>query len=139
MAKRKRVPNIDLMKVDKRGELSDQQRRGLAEAISSGDITAEEALSLKATGELPERFPDRGRVISSPKDLGRISGKPTQPTEFTKPKGLSIDFSGSDFWSDKWDFKKNKGEPDPDFQKTLKELGPNPRFFEAPRNRKGRK
>ena len=135
MAKRKSVPNIDLMKADKRGELSEQQRRGLAEAISLGDMTADEALSLKATGELPERFPDRGRVISSPKDLGRISGKPTQPTEFTKPKGLSIDFSGSDFWSDDWDFKKGVGEPDPELQEALKELGPNQRFFEAPKKR----
>ena len=135
MAKRKKVPNIDLMKPDKRGELSEQQRRGLAEAISLGDITAEEALSLKATGELPERFPDRGRVISSPKDLGRISGKPKQPTEFTKPKGLSIDFSGSDFWSDDWDFEKGVGEPDPELQEALKELGPNQRFFEAPKNK----
>lgn len=133
MAKKKTVPALNLMPpAPRKGALSKQERRGYAHAIATGRLSARNALSVKQTGMLAADDPDVGRVISSPKDLGRISGKPKQPTEFEVPKGTPrLDFSGSDFWSTKFDFKKNRGEPDEEFRAALKELGPNPRFFDG--------
>jgi len=139
MAKKKKLPPIDLMPpAPKEGALSRQERRGYAHSMAIGRLTPRNALSVKATGMLAADDPDVGKVISSPKDLGRISGKPKQPTEFEVPKGTPrLDFSGPDFWSNKYDFKKNRGKEDPEFRKALEELGPNPRFFEAPPAYKG--
>jgi hypothetical protein len=110
----RKIPDL-LRDQNPRGKLTQDQAKQLAVDMTDNRLTPEAALSLRKRGVIDIPDEDTGRVIESPADLGRRSVS-KQP-ENTRFKGPRLDFSGSDFWSNGWDFKKNRGKEDPDFRK----------------------